>query len=75
MEQAKFKKKFNADDYKRKELKNDQKICPFQSTPDQEIPCSPRCVLYRSNKAIGFHCPLSEITSMSFRIKQILERK
>lgn len=75
MEKAKFIKKFKPSDYNRQELSSDQKLCPFQSNPDQEIPCSPRCALYRDKKAIGFNCPLSEITSMSFRIKQISDRK
>lgn len=74
MEKAKFNKRFNPSDYKRKELQKDQRLCPFQSSPDQEVPCSPRCALYRKEKTIGFNCPLSEITSMSYRIKVISEK-
>lgn len=48
------------------ELPEDIKICPFQSTPEKEVPCSSRCALYRANKQKGFECPISELTSMSW---------
>lgn len=53
---------------KTQELPDDIKLCPFQSTPDCEIPCTPRCSLFRGNKPRGFECPLAELTSISWQL-------
>ncbi len=53
----------------KKRIPKDMKICPFWSTPDEEVPCSARCALYRSGKQAGYECPLTELTSMSWVLK------
>jgi hypothetical protein len=65
----------NHEKYNRKELPNGYKLCPFQSSPECEIPCNSRCAIYRESKDSRFNCPLSEISSMSFRVKLIQEGK
>ena len=59
----------------KKMLKGGMKLCPFQSNPNEEVACSPRCVLYRSSKQAGYECPLSEFTSMSWLLRQDYDSK
>jgi hypothetical protein len=45
------------------------KICPFQSSPEEEVPCTHRCALYRAAKQQGYNCPLIELTSIGYALK------
>jgi len=58
---------------RKNKLPNDIKVCPFQSTPEREIACTPRCALFRSAKQKGYECPLSEITSISWIARQLFD--
>ena len=53
----------------RQELPDDIKCCPFQSSPDCEVPCTSRCALWRPGKNRGYECPISELTGMSWIMK------
>ena len=46
-----------------------EKICPFQSSADKQVACSPQCQLYRSNKGEYF-CPMQELTSIAWFLNQ-----
>ena len=50
-------------------LAKDCKLCPFQSSPDEEVECSEKCALYRGKKKDGFNCPLIELSSISWLLK------
>lgn len=65
----KTRQKYGSSGKDRKEIPKDMKICPFQSTPDEEVPCTNRCALFRSGKQAGYECPISELTSMSWVLK------
>lgn len=47
-----------------------EKICPFMSTPEKKVACTPQCRLYRSDKVgSGFVCYLMELRSISWNTK------
>lgn len=52
----------------RRGLPDGMKKCPFQSS-FEDIPCTPDCALYRSNKQQGFACPLLELPHISWALK------
>lgn len=43
-------------------------ICPFMSSPDQEVSCTPRCKLYRKARQ-GYECYLMEMQSISWNTR------
>lgn len=48
----------------------DGKICPFMTSPDEQVACTSQCKIYRSNKdGNGFECPFSELSSISWKLK------
>ena len=47
-----------------------EKICPFMSTPDEEIACTPQCKIHRADKK-GFECIFSELVPISFNASRI----
>ena len=44
-------------------------ICPFMSTPDREVACTPRCKLYRQVRK-GYECYFMEMQSISWNTRQ-----
>jgi hypothetical protein len=56
-------------------LQKDVKLCPFQSNEKEEVACSPQCALFRGTKKAGYECPFSEITSISWIVRQAFESK
>lgn len=54
----------------KKIIPQDIKICPFQSNGEEEVACSPRCMLFRANKRKGYECPFSEMTSISWLLRE-----
>jgi len=53
----------------KKEIPNEMLVCPFQSSPEEEVACNNRCALYRGGKQKGFNCPITELSSMSWIMK------
>jgi hypothetical protein len=49
------------------------KICPFQSTPDQSVVCSSRCKIYRADKT-DYECPIQELNAISFNTRGLRPR-
>ena len=47
-------------------------ICPFMSTPDREVSCTPRCKLYRQARK-GYECYLQEMQSISWNTRKPAE--
>ena len=45
----------------------DGKICPFMSTPDEQVACTPQCKIYRADKG-EYGCAFSELTSISWNL-------
>ena len=45
------------------------RLCPFQSSPDEEVACTPKCAIYRQKAVPGFNCPLIELTSIGWTLK------
>lgn len=43
-------------------------ICPFMSTPDKEVSCTPRCKLYREARQ-GYECYIMEMQSISWNTR------
>lgn len=68
-----------ADKYRQRgasgQLPSDIKLCPFQSSPDKEVACNSRCVLFRQGKQRGYACPMSEMTSVSYMLRLLADRK
>jgi len=44
------------------------KICPFMSTLNKQVACTPQCKIHRANKK-GYECSLSELASISWNLK------
>ena len=44
------------------------KICPFMSTPEKAIPCTPNCKLYRANRK-NYECHFQEMQAISWNTK------
>jgi len=44
------------------------KICPFMSTPDKPVACTPVCKLYRNNRP-GYECHFQEMQAISWNTK------
>lgn len=44
-------------------------ICPFMSSPEREVSCTPRCKLYRSNRA-NYECYFMEMQSISWNTRR-----
>jgi len=44
-------------------------ICPFMSTPDQEVSCTPRCKLFRKARQ-GYECYIMELQSISWNTRK-----
>ena len=42
-----------------------EKICPFMSSLNSQVPCTPQCKLYRAGKK-GYECHFMELQSISF---------
>lgn len=51
-----------------------EKFCPFMSTLEQKVPCSPHCKLYREQKK-GYNCPFPEIFSVSYKLGHGVPKK
>lgn len=50
--------------------KIDTKLCPFMSTPDKQVGCTPQCQLYRAEKEkLGFMCPFAELQAISWSLR------
>ena len=68
----------NPDD-KMQELKNKQQpdqqvkavppICPFMSTPEKQVSCTPDCKLFRQGRR-GYECYLQELQSISWNTRK-----
>lgn len=43
-------------------------ICPFMSTADKEVSCTPRCKLYRKARQ-GYECYIMEMQSISWNTR------
>jgi len=50
-------------------MSQNQKICPFMSTPDKAVMCTPDCKLFRNNRP-GYECYFQEIQAISWHTKQ-----
>lgn len=46
------------------------KLCPFMSSGDVKVECSNECVLFRADKQEGFNCPFTELSSMSWLMRE-----
>lgn len=46
------------------------KICPLMSNGSEKVECNSECVLYRSDKQEGFNCPFTELSSMSWLMRE-----
>ena len=44
-------------------------ICPFMSTPDKEVSCTPRCKLFRKARQ-GYECYIMEMQSISWNTRK-----
>lgn len=44
-------------------------ICPFMSTPEKEVSCTPRCKLFR-NARKGYECYFMEMQSISWNTRK-----
>ncbi len=64
-------KKIKQDNNNKKKttIPEDMEICPFMTTPDNEAACNPRCAIYKGAGKKGYHCPLTELTSISWVLK------
>lgn len=52
---------------KSKQIPYKNRICPFMSTPEKDVPCTVRCKLFRDQKA-GYNCPIPEIFAISWKL-------
>lgn len=74
MEMKKIKKRIKEIKKESKDKKiitipDDMEVCPFMSTPTHEIACTSRCALYKGKGKKGYHCPLTELSSISWLMK------
>jgi len=44
-----------------------KKICPFMSSPDEQVACTSQCRIYREDKG-EYGCAFSELTSISWSL-------
>ena len=47
-----------------------EKICPFMSTADKLVACTPQCKFYRADKK-GFECYFMELRSISWSLRNV----
>jgi len=47
-----------------------EKICPFMSSPNEQVACTPQCKIHRADKK-GFECIFSELVPISFNMSKI----
>ena len=45
-----------------------EKLCPFMTSPDEQVACTPQCKIHRADKK-GFECMFSELASISWSLK------
>lgn len=50
--------------------KNHGKLCPLMSSGDAKVECNKECVLFRADKQEGWNCPFSELSSMSWLMRE-----
>lgn len=58
----------------RQEIPADMFLCPFMSDSRAEIPCSPKCPMYRKTKPHAYACPFTELSNMAWNIKDKCDR-
>lgn len=46
-------------------------ICPFMSSPEREVSCSPRCKLFRGARR-GYECYFMELQSISYNVRPLI---
>lgn len=46
-----------------------EKICPFMSSLNQQVACTPQCKLYRAERK-GYECHFMELQSISWSLRQ-----
>lgn len=46
------------------------KLCPLMSNGSEKVECNKECVLFRVDKQEGFNCPFTELSSMSWLIRE-----
>jgi len=52
----------------------DGKICPFMTSPDEQIACTSQCRIYREDKG-EYGCAFSELTSISWSLSGKKKKK
>ena len=51
-----------------------EKICPFMSSPDEQVACTSQCRIYREDKG-EYGCAFSELTSISWALSGKKKKK
>ena len=51
-----------------------EKLCPFMTSPDEQVACTPQCKIYREDKG-EYGCAFSELTSISWGLNGKKKKK
>ena len=51
-----------------------EKICPFMTSPDEQVACTSQCKIYREDKG-EYGCAFSELTSISWSLSGKKKKK
>jgi hypothetical protein len=64
----------NKEDQQKSTGEINEKICPFQSTKKEQVPCTPQCKIYKHNSH-GYECPTQELTAISYALRPKPQQK